>query len=131
MICRIFQKENTFSPPSLPPFLSLSSIYPRIHQANKCHSAFYSKVTDGFKSCLLNCLGTVGFRRGFLSSSSWGARGLCPPLPFPWRRSGLDIERACRPLVVPVPQTGIAGTLNLCKELLPNHRETHKDREGR
>lgn len=42
------------------------------------------------------------------------------PLPLPLgRRSGFDIEGPGRPVVVPVPQTGIAGTLNLSEELFP------------
>ena len=39
------------------------------------------------------------------------------------KHSGLDIESASGPLVVPVPQTGVAGALNLREELFPNRRD--------
>lgn len=45
------------------------------------------------------------------------------------RRSGFDIEGASRPVVVPVPQTSVAGTLNLGEELFPDSRRQMRERE--
>lgn len=73
---------------------------------------------------------------GRLSSSSL-SRSRCgvaitSRLCIPWRvgcRSGFDIEGASRPVVVPVPQTGIAGTLNLCEELFPERKQKRYETE--
>lgn len=40
------------------------------------------------------------------------------------RRSGFDIEGASGPVVVPIPQTGIARTLNLSEEPFPDRTLT-------
>lgn len=52
--------------------------------------------------------------RLWLGSASRGVSGC---------RSGFDIEGASRPVVVPIPQTGIAGTLNLSEELFPDGKQ--------
>lgn len=70
----------------------------------------------------------------FLSSSGW-SRWPPPPPPLHLRCcSGFDIEGTSRPVVVPVPQTSVAGTLNLGEELFPDSErqrwETEID-EGR
>lgn len=63
---------------------------------------------------------TVGYRRRLcrvVVAVRLGVSGLRA------RRSDFDIEGASRPVVVPVPQTGVARTLNLSEELFPDQRQ--------
>lgn len=43
--------------------------------------------------------------------------------------SGFDIEGTGRPVVVPIPQTSVAGTLNLGEELFPDSERQMRDRD--
>lgn len=55
--------------------------------------------------------------------------GLCVP-GLQARRSGFDIEGASGPFMVPIPQTGVARTLNLSQELFPDRRQHRNETRG-
>ena len=85
---------------------------------------------------MLTAIGRVGYLSSSLSRSRcgvWlslaGSGWALRPRGVSDVGSGFDIESASRPVVVPIPQTGIAGTLNLSEELFPDRKQQRYEAE--